>query len=150
VIYRKRPLVAGYEPHRKRADVEIIIDYPFDEPGHTTRDDQGKLQMYSQSNPAGTRTLVLASSVLRVRGNARLEAVVIIEHVLTGERFSNTPHSFPADRSTAKTLLENQRTSLRERVKQHIEAAYGIRGSQSKSIDNSHDLTDTFRSLYPG
>ena len=35
-------------------------------------------------------------------------------------------------------------------MKQHIEAAYGIRGSQSKSIDNSHELTDTFKSLYPG
>lgn len=55
----------------------------------------------------------------------------------------------PQDRPTARTLLENQRSSLRERVKQHIEAAYGIRGSQSKSIDNAHELTDTFKSLYP-
>ena len=35
-------------------------------------------------------------------------------------------------------------------MKQHIEAAYGIRGSQSKSIDDSHELADTFKSLYPG
>ncbi len=80
-----------------------------------------------------------------------LSRLVIIEHVLTGERFNGyAAFLSPQDRSTARTLLENQRSSLRERVKQHIEAAYGIRGSQSKSIDNSHELTDTFRSLYPG
>lgn len=130
---------------------KIIIDYPFDEPGHTTRDDQGKLQMYSQSNPSGTRTLVWIPAFFAPAAMRDLSKLVIIEHVLTGERF-NQYASFlsPQDRSTAKTLMENQRTSLRERVKQHIEAAYGIRGSQSKSIDNLHELTDTFKSLYPG
>jgi len=46
--------------------------------------------------------------------------------------------------------MENQRSSLQERVKQHIEAAYGIRGSQSKSIDDSHSLANTYNSLYQG
>ncbi|MCX7424646.1 MAG: NERD domain-containing protein [Planctomycetia bacterium] len=32
---------------------KVIIDYPFDEPGHTTRDDLGKLQIYSSvTNPS--------------------------------------------------------------------------------------------------
>lgn len=130
---------------------KVIIDYPFDEPGHTTRDDLGKLQIYNQNNPNGTRTLVWLPAFLSQVAARDLGRLVIIDHVLTGERF-NGYASFlsPQDRSTAKTLLENQRSSLRERVKQHIEAAYGIRGSQSKSIDDSHDLTDTFRSLYLG
>lgn len=130
---------------------KVIIDYPFDEPGHTTRDDQGKLQIYSQSNPTGTRTLVWLPAFFAHAAMRDLSRLVIIEHVLTGERFNGyAAFLSPQDRSTARTLMENQRTSLRERVKQHIEAAYGIRGSQSKSIDNSHELTDTFRSLYPG
>jgi hypothetical protein len=130
---------------------KVIVDYPFDEPGHTTRDDQGKLQIYSQSNPAGTRTLVWLPAFFAQAAMRDLSRLVIIEHVLTGERFNGyAAFLSPQDRSTAKTLMENQRSSLRERVKQHIEAAYGIRGSQSKSIDNSHELTDTFRSLYPG
>jgi hypothetical protein len=80
-----------------------------------------------------------------------LSRLVIIDHILTGERF-NGYASFlsPQDRQTARTLLENQRNSLQERVKQHIEAAYGIRGSQSKSIDDSHTLANTYCSLYPG
>ena len=130
---------------------KVIIDYPFDEPGHTTRDDQGKLQIYSQNNPAGTRTLVWLPAFFSEAAMRDLSRLVIIEHVLTGERFNGyAAFLSPQDRSTARTLLENQRSSLRERVKQHIEAAYGIRGSQSKSIDNSHELTDTFKSLYLG
>jgi hypothetical protein len=130
---------------------KVIIDYPFDEPGHTTRDDQSKLQGYGQSNPGGTRTLVWIPAFFAPAAIRDLSRLVIIEHVLPAERF-NLYAAFlsPQDRSTARTLLENQKSSLRERVKQHIEAAYGIRGSQSKSIDNSHELTDTFRSLYPG
>ena len=130
---------------------KIIVDYPFDEPGHTTRDDIGKLQLYGQNNPNGTRTIVWLPAFFSESAMRDLSRLVIIEHVMTGERF-NGYASFlsPQDRPTARTLLENQRSSLRERVKQHVEAAYGIRGSQSKSIDNAHELTDTFRSLYLG
>lgn len=130
---------------------KVIIDYPFDEPGRTNRDDLGKLQLYSQSNLAGTRTLVWLPAFFSAAALRDLSRLVVIEHVLTGERFNGyAAFLSPQDRSTARTLLENQRSSLGERVKQHIEAAYGIRGSQSKSIDNSHELTDTFRSLFPG
>jgi hypothetical protein len=130
---------------------KIIIDYPFDEPGHTTRDDLGKLQIYSQNNSGGTRTLAWLPAFFSQGAMRDLSRLVIIEHVLTGERFNGyAAFLSPQDRSTARTLLENQRSSLYERAKQHIEAAYGIRGSQSKSIDNSHELSDTFRSLYPG
>lgn len=130
---------------------KVIIDYPFDEPGHTTSDDQSKLQIYIGSNPGGTRTLVWLPAFFSPAARRDLSRLVIIDHVLTGERFNGyAAFLSPQDRSTAKTLLDNQRSSLGERVKQHIEAAYGIRGSQSKSVDNSHELTDTFKSLYPG
>jgi hypothetical protein len=130
---------------------KVIIDYPFDEPGHSTRDGQGKIMIYSQGNPAGTRTLVWLPAFFSEAAMRDLSRLVIIQHVLTGERFSGyAAFLSPQDRSTGRTLLENQRSSLGERVKQHIEASYGIRGSQSKSIDNSHELTDTFKSLYAG
>jgi hypothetical protein len=130
---------------------KVVVDYPFDEPGHTTRDDLGKLQIYTQNNPNGTRTLVWLPAFFAEAARRDLSRLVIIEHILTGERF-NGYASFlsPQDRATARTLLENQRSSLQERVKQHIEASYGIRGSQSRSIDDSHTLADTYKSLYPG
>lgn len=130
---------------------KIVIDYPFDEPGHPARDDIAKLLDYGEKNPAGTRTIVWLPAFFSQTAMRDLSKLVVIDHVLTGERF-NGYASFlsPQDRTTAKTLLENQRSSLRERVRQHIEAAYGLRGSQSKSIDDTHELSDTFRSLLPG
>jgi hypothetical protein len=130
---------------------KVIIDYPFDEPGHTTRDDLGKLQIFTQNNPRGTRTLVWIPAFFAETARRDLSRLVIIDHILTGERFNGyAAFLSPQDRQTARTLLENQRSSLQERVKQHVEAAYGIRGSQSKSIDDSHTLANTYNSLYPG
>jgi hypothetical protein len=130
---------------------KVIIDYPLDEPGHTTRDDQGKLMLYAQANPAGTSTLVWLPAFFVGPALRDLSRLVVIDHVLTGERFAGyAAFLSPQDRSTARTLLENQQSALEQRVKEHIEAAYGIRGSRSRCIDDSHELTDTFKSLYPG
>lgn len=130
---------------------KVIIDYPFDEPGRTTRDGLGKLQIYLKNNSDGTRTIVWLPAFFSAEAVRDLSRLVVIDHVLAGERFNGyAAFLSPLDRTTAKTLLENQRSSLKERVKQHIEAAYGIRGSQSKSIDNAHELTDTFKSLCVG
>jgi hypothetical protein len=129
---------------------KVIIDYPFDEPGHTTKDDLARLMAYSPNNPS-TRTLVWLPAFFSETARRDLSRLVIIEYILAGERFTGyAAFLSPQDRQTARTLLENQRSSLQERVKQHIEAAYGIRGSQSKAIDDSHTLADTYKSLYLG
>jgi hypothetical protein len=129
---------------------KVVVDYPFDEPGHTSRDDLGKLQIYGANNPS-TRTLVWLPAYFSETARRDLSRLVIIEHILAGERFTGyAAFLSPQDRQTARTLLENQRSALQERVKQHIEAAYGIRGSQSKAIDDSHTLADTYKTLYSG
>lgn len=130
---------------------KIVIDYPFAEPGRQVKDNFAKLMDYGEKNPTGTRTIVWLPAFFSQPAMRDLSKLVVIDHVLTGERF-NGYSSFlsPQDRTTARTLLENQRSSLRERVRQHIEAAYGLRGSKNKSIDDSHELSDTFRSLLPG
>ena len=129
---------------------KIIIDYPFDEPGHPARDDMAKIQDYSAKNSAGTRTLAWLPAFFSRTAMRDLSKLVVIEHVLTGERLNSCAAFLsPQDRVTAKMLLENQQSSLRGRVLQHIEAAYGLRGSQSKSIDDAHTLSDTFCSLLP-
>ena len=53
--------------------------------------------------------------------------LVILEHILTGERFAQyANHLSPQDRQAAKSLLENQRSVLRQRVQNHLDAAYGL------------------------
>lgn len=130
---------------------KVVIDYPFDDPGRTARDDVAKLAAFAQNNPGGTRTIVWLPAFFSATAMRDLGRLVVIAHVLTGTRF-DTYASFlsPQNRVTARNLLESMHSALRGRVREHIEAAYGIRGSTSRSVDTSHELADTFRPLYPG
>ena len=61
-------------------------------------------------------------------------------------------HLSPQDRPAAKSLLENQRSVLRQRVQNHLEAAYGLEALTPGSLDTTHELElhDRFVSLWPG
>ena len=79
--------------------------------------------------------------------------LVILEHILTGERFSQyANHLSPQDRQAAKSLLENQRSVLRQRVQNHLDAAYGLESLTPGSLDTVHELepNEHFVSLWPG
>ena len=79
--------------------------------------------------------------------------LVILEHILTGERFAQyANHLSPQDRQAAKSLLENQRSVLRQRVQNHLEAAYGLEALTPGSLDTTHELEphEQFVSLRPG
>ncbi|KKN10802.1 hypothetical protein LCGC14_1032860, partial [marine sediment metagenome] len=66
---------------------KIVIDYPFDEPGHPVADDNAKLLDYGEKNSAGTRTIVWLPAFFSQTAMRDLSKLVVIEHVLTGERF---------------------------------------------------------------
>lgn len=127
---------------------KLLIDFPFDEPGRSPHDDLAQLQKYRDANPDGTRTLAWIPSFFAGSAQNELGMLVILEHILTGERFDGYASILPfEDRPIAKALLENQRSQLRQRVRQHIEAAYGIDRQSKGSIDTSHELHEHFDSL---
>ena len=106
---------------------KLIIDFPFDEAGHGPRDDLSKLQSFSNSHPDGAKTICWIPAFLSSDAQKDLGMLVILEHILTGERFSQySTHLSPQDRPAAKSLLENQRSVLRQRVQSHLDAAYGL------------------------
>ena len=79
--------------------------------------------------------------------------LVILEHILTGERFVQyANHLSPQDRQAAKSLLENQRSVLQQRVQNHLDAAYGLEALSQGSLDTTHDMdpNEHFASLCPG
>jgi len=131
---------------------KLVIDFPFDEPGHGPRDDLSTLQRFQQSHPGGTKTLCWVPSFFSVEAQKDLGLLVILEHVLTGERFGQyASHLSPQDRQSAKTSLENQRGVLRQRVQNHLDAAYGL-DVPAGSLDTTHDLeaSEHYVSLAPG
>lgn len=132
---------------------KIVIDFPFDEPGHGPRDDLSKLQSFMESHPDGAKTLCWVPAFFSTEAQKDLGILVILEHILTGERFSQySNHLSPQDRQAAKSLLENQRSMLRQRVQNHLDAAYGLESLAPDSLDTTHnlDLHERFVSLYSG
>lgn len=135
------------------ADWKLVIDFPFDEPGHGPRDDLSTLQRFMQMHPDGTKTLCWVPSFFSGEAQKDLGMLVILEHVLTGERFGQySNHLSPQDRQGAKSVLENQRSVLRQRVQNHLDAAYGLDAIAHGSLDTTHDLelSEHYVALCPG
>ncbi len=129
---------------------KLMIDFPFDEAGYGPQDDIAKLSEYREKYENGSRTIAWVPSFLSVSAKNDLGMLVILEHILTGERFAGYASILPfEDRHVAKALLENQRSQLRQRMKQHLETAYGIERQSRNSVDTSHELTEHFESLLP-
>ncbi|MCY2989104.1 MAG: DUF6079 family protein, partial [Planctomycetota bacterium] len=146
---------------------KLVIDFPFDEAGHGPRDDLSRLQTFRvgwtsksvqemggreadglgspsygrAAHPDGTKTLCWVPSFFSLDAQKDLGMLVILEHILTGERFAQySNHLSPQDRQGAKSLLENQRSVLYTRVKNHLDAAYGLEALSQGSLDTTHDL----------
>ncbi len=124
-----------------QGDWRVVIDIPFDEPGHGPRDDLGRLQQFRQSHPHGSRTLVWVPNFFSEDSLKDLGLLVILEHILAGERFTSYASDLqPQDRLAARTLLENQCSQLRQRVRHHLEAAYGLDAVLPGSLDPTQEL----------
>ena len=121
---------------------KLVLDYPFDEPGHGPRDDLSKLQSFIETHPAGTKTLCWIPAFFSTDAEKELGTLVLLEHILAGDRFTQyANHLSPQDRQAAKSLLENQRSVLRQRISNHLNVAYGI--------DVNPNSLDTSRMLEP-
>ena len=131
---------------------KVIIDYPFDEDGFSPRDDSQKCNDYLDNKPEGTKTICWIPSFFSEDANKDLGTLLILEHVLTGERFNGyANHLSLQDKQTAKSLLENQRSVLRQRVRNHVDAAYGIcQSRESLNSTTKLELHEQFISLQPG
>src|SRR6266446_4868938 len=82
---------------------KLIIDYPFDEAGHGPRDDLSRLQAFRHAYPGGAKTLCWIPAFFSVEAQKDLGMLVILEHILTGERFAQyANHLSPQDRQAAK------------------------------------------------
>jgi hypothetical protein len=130
----------------------IIIDYPFDQAGHGPLDDIAKLNDFLSTNESGSKTCCWIPSFFSPEAQKDLGRLVTLDHILKGERFTQyATHLSPQDRATAKSILDSQRSALRRRVSDHIDAAYGLAQSRL-SIDSSHtlELNEQFFSLQPG
>ena len=128
----------------------IVIDRPFDEPGHTPLDDRAQVQRFvDDGEPADT--LVWLPSFFTEATLHDLGRLVLLDQVLTGNRLAeHGAHLSQSDRDQARGLLRNQRDQMETRIRNCLLAAYGISRADSNAIDESHGLERHFWSLHPG
>ena len=123
----------------------VVIDYPFDEANRTPADDLARLANYKGGT---TRTLVWLPSFLSDKALRDLGRLVVLDHILTGDRFNDyAGHLSIVDRGPARALAKNQRDQLQQRLRQCMEVAYGIANEPRDALENRLDPWDQFRSL---
>ena len=130
---------------------KVIIDYPFDEASHSPKDDWQKCEKFKEKHSDSAKTLCWIPAFFSEEAKQDLGRLLILDHVLTGERSSGyVNHLSPQDRQTAKSLLESRRSALKQRVLHHVDAAYGIiQSPQALDSSFSFELHGQFVSLQP-
>ena len=128
----------------------IVIDFPFDPENRPPMDDLARLRKFRDDYEEGSRTIAWAPSFLSQEALRELGRFVILEHVLTGERFNQySGHLSLPDRASARGLLETQRNQLRDKLIIHLQAVYGISSGLPGSLDPALRLepSDQFQCL---
>lgn len=125
----------------------LVLDYPFDEGHRTPQDDIARLNEY-RGGPA--RTVVWLPSFLGARSLQDLGRLVILDHILQGDRFEQyASHLSQVDRIQARALATNQRDSLKVKLRTHLEVAYGITGEPRDAVTSVLPPDQHLRSLDP-
>lgn len=138
------------ESLRARGDEwKVVIDYPFDADGHTARDDLACIDEFLRRGEP-SRTLCWVPAFLTHEAQKDLGTSVILEHILAGERFASVAsHLSQVDQASARALLDNQRSQLRQRLRACLEGAYGVAPAPPGAVEASPEIADRFQSLDP-
>ncbi|MBK1646222.1 phage resistance protein, partial [Thiocapsa imhoffii] len=130
---------------------KVIIDFPFDTGTHSPTDDQAKVRTYEASG-GQARTLCWLPYFLSPDAQKNLGKLVVLEDILKGDDSFNrySRHLSPQDRASARTLLDNQRSQLRQQMKDILIGAYGVAQPLPGSLDHCGLLESQIMSLQPG
>lgn len=147
VVYENVREMADDRLRGREASWTVVVDYPFDDANRTPADDLARLNNYRGGD---TRTLVWLPSFLSDKTLRDLGRLVVLDYILTGERFNDyAAHLSLVDRGPARALAKNQRDQLQSRLRQCLEVAYGIANDPRDAIENRLNPEEQLRSLDP-
>jgi len=129
---------------------KVVIDYPFDEAGHSPSDDYARLQALSTQG-VESQTLAWIPYFFTASRMDSVGRLVQLEYVLQRDRFDQNASHLPVnDREPARQALENQRRSLREQVLATMRQAYAIAAPNDADVDRHIQGNPVFATLHPG
>ncbi|WP_349426545.1 hypothetical protein [Microbacterium sp. LWS13-1.2] len=129
----------------------FVVDFPFDDQGHSVRDDDRRVDELSQRGLV-TNTVVWLPHFISAERRNELGRLAILDWLLSGpgDRWQNMSNDLPvADRAQARSILENQRDALRERLRRVIQEAYGAAKPTPGNLDLDEGHDRVLRSLNP-
>jgi hypothetical protein len=126
----------------------VVIDFPFDAEGATARDDEARIEEL-RSELGAVRTVFWLPALFTREVLEDLGRLVTIERVLAGQRLDQyAQHLSESDRELARSILDNRRSQLRERMRQALEQAYGIATARPDTVEEPDQ--QRFHTLDPG
>ncbi|MPZ89548.1 MAG: hypothetical protein GEU81_16095, partial [Nitriliruptorales bacterium] len=127
----------------------VVIDFPFDDPGRGPADDLVRVENLRQAN-GPSPTVCWLPLFLTEQSLDRLGRLVVLEYILTGDRFEGfTTHLAPQDRVEARHLLRNQAESLRGQLFDVLRQAYGLEIPDQRWVRTDIRPRDQFPTLDP-
>jgi hypothetical protein len=125
----------------------VVLDFPFDEANRSPNDDIARLDAYAGGS---ARTLVWLPAFLSHKALHDLGRLVILDHILQGERFDQyAGHLSLVERTQARALARNQLDSLRIKLRTQLEVAYGVAAEPADAVMMPLAPDQQFRSLDP-
>jgi hypothetical protein len=121
----------------------FVIDYPFDEAGHSAAEDLERLDRLAEGR-LKSRTIVWLPRFLSEDRMRDVRRLVILDWLLsgTGERWTrHADHLSEVDRAQARAILESQYTGLREALRRAVQECYGAAAPSPGTLadDAAHD-----------
>ncbi|MCC5841552.1 MAG: hypothetical protein JJT96_15665 [Opitutales bacterium] len=130
---------------------KLLIDYPFDQSGHSVREDLARLEKFAEEI-GRSRAICWLPSFFAHETQKALGLFVRLEQILKDNQFPTyVQHLNAVDRDNARGQLENQRSQLKTQLMAQIEMAYGLRAGGEEYLDSGNTLepAEQFHSLDP-
>jgi hypothetical protein len=133
-------------------DWRLVIDYPFDDEGFGTHDDEKALEAFLQAHAAGTWTLVWLPTFFSKDMQRVLGDLVILEHIMSDRPTTQqyVSHLSVENQARAITDLGNLRSQKQGRVVEVLAAAYGLTKAREGDLDLSNAVEKHIHVLKPG
>lgn len=129
---------------------KLVIDFPFDDQNFGPNDDLARIENL-ESRGVRSRTVVWVPAFFTREREDDLGELVCLRYVLASDdRFEqNANHLSPQDRSAARALLTNRKTTLESKLAQVLQQAYGAAEREEADIDSSRGHLSFYKSLDP-
>lgn len=129
-------------------DFKVVVDYPFDDPGHGPSEDDARVAAFLARGDSSP-TIVWLPSFFSEDLQKELGDLVVVEEVLA-DKAKHLSAMRADDQSQAQKELENLRAHKRLRLERALDAAYGLRPPEHGQLDEALVADRHFRVLTAG